>query len=108
MSTDKRSGPRRRVLLSDMLVFDGGARTVNCSVRDLSDSGAKIELGGVELLPRSLWLIEMRAGVARECRVTWARGRQLGLEFIAAHDLQSADTPDLQFMRRLWIESVAR
>ena len=100
--------PRRRALLSGMLVFQDGARTISCSIRDLSEVGAKVELSGLEWLPRSVRLIEMSGGIARDCRVAWVRGRQLGLEFLATHDLQGADAPALQAMRRLWTESRAR
>ena len=43
---EQRAAPRRRTLLAAKLVCDDGWKALDCTVRDLSESGARIEIGG--------------------------------------------------------------
>ena len=105
---DRRRASRQRVLLAGKIVFNHGARSLDCAIRDLSDTGAKVRLAGAELVPGEVYLIEMRRGIAFEARVAWVRGTELGLELLRPNDLKVPTSPDLRTMRRLWIENVAR
>ncbi len=101
-----RKHPRRRTLLSGKLVFEAGARSIDCLIRDMSESGAKIRLPGPELLPSQLWLIEMSGGVAHQCHITWRHQQELGLEFERSESLKGAVPADLTALRRLWVANV--
>ena len=104
-----RRAPRRRSLLSGKLVFDqAGACSLDCVIRDLSETGARIRLGGALPTPAAVHLVDLRHGVAYEARVLWRRGVEIGLAFGAAHPLDQAATPELRAMRRLWVEHLAR
>jgi len=90
------------------IVFDDAARSLDCTIRDISDSGARVRWAGGELLPPEVHLIEVRRGLAFRARVAWARGAELGLTFLETHDLNQASSPALRAMRRIWMEHVAR
>ncbi len=106
---EKRAGPRRRVLFGGKIVFALGARSIDCTIRDLSEAGAQVRLAAFELLPEEVYLIELRRGLAHEARVAWVRPPHLGLQFVRSHLLAEAP-PSSEFgaMRRLWLEHVPR
>ena len=75
---DQRAAPRRRVLLGGSVVFGQGAQSLVCTIRDLSDDGARVRLKGLTALPAQVFLIEMRRGLAFEAKVAWAAGGEVG------------------------------
>ncbi len=105
---DHRRHPRHRTLLSGKVVFDEGARSIDCTIRDTSESGAKIRLPGPEILPRTVWLIELRSGMAHLCRISWRTQLEAGLQFERSHRLDQDAPEDLAGLRRLWLEGSPR
>ena len=101
--TDKRDSSRQRTLLTGLVVFGGGSRSLGCAIRDLSASGARIELAGPEPLPRSIWLVEVRSGMAHDCRIAWTEGRQHGVQFLSSTDLHQVEGAEMTALRRLWM-----
>jgi len=60
----------------------GGSALLNCTVIDISESGAKLAIDGVEQIPEnfSLWL--SRKGQPRyACRVVWRSFNAVGVTF---------------------------
>ncbi len=106
--SDKRRAARRRVLYSGKLVNDDASSTIDCVIRDLSETGAKVRLAGSTPVPAEVWLIEVREGLAFRCRVAWRASPELGLEFTSSHDLKDAATPELRMLKRIWVENAAR
>ena len=106
--SDLRRATRRRVLFSGVLVNDDGSSTLDCVIRDLSASGAKVRLAGSAPFPSELWLIEVREGLAFRCTVAWRNLPELGLAFLREHDLKTAATPELRMLHRIWAERAAR
>lgn len=107
-SSDKRRATRRRVLFSGKLVNDDASMTIDCVIRDLSQTGAKVRLAGTAPVPNEVWLIEVREGLAFRCRVAWRASPELGLEFSASHDLKDPTSPELRMLKRIWVENAAR
>jgi hypothetical protein len=103
-STDGRRAERHRTLLGAKLVYGDGAFTLDCVLRDLSATGARVKVPDGLAVPDTVFLVEMRAGVAYAARVVWKRHPLIGLAFIEQRDLRQADTPLLLFMKRLWTE----
>jgi hypothetical protein len=100
---DGRSAKRNRVLMDGTVVYAQGARSIDCSIRDLSEAGARVRLSGPEPMPEQVMLIHMRTGTGYEATVAWARDRDLGLTFIAAHRLDENCPPTMAPLRRLWL-----
>lgn len=77
MEDDKRSTPRYRVLKAATISFGGGA--ISCTVRNLSVSGAALEVASPIGIPDSI-VLELE-GSRRPCRVIWRTERRIGVRF---------------------------
>lgn len=75
---DRRSAPRYRVLKAATISFGGGA--ISYAVRNLSDSGASLEVASPIGIPET-FALEMERG-ARQCPVTWRSEKRIGVRFI--------------------------
>lgn len=54
--SEKRREPRKRTFLKGRIVFNGGASSMDCLVRDMSTSGARIALDETMVLPERFML----------------------------------------------------
>ena len=101
MSGEKREKPRQRTYLGGQVVLDDGV-TVSCLIRNLSATGAMIELPTPATLPDSWILIDMQNARAYCVAVSWRRDMRMGLRLERAFDL-TGDVPDyLRHIQRLW------
>jgi hypothetical protein len=103
-----REAPRRRVLLGATLVFGPDMLTVRCSVRDLSQVGAKIQVPDALALPSTVWLVNHTIPAAHECKIVWRRGNLIGLQFIRHLGLDPLKDERLKPLRRIWLENAPR
>ena len=71
---------RRRVLKSAQIVFNGGHSTIDCVVRNVSDTGALVRIEGALNMPGEFDLIV--DDVRRPCRVAWRKVTELGVAFV--------------------------
>lgn len=77
MVEDNRSAPRRRVLKAAAISFGGGA--ISCTVRNISDNGASLEVVSPIGIPDSI-VLELE-GDRRRCRVIWRKEKRIGVRF---------------------------
>jgi hypothetical protein len=105
---EHRRSARHRAFLGAKLIFGDAAFTIDCVVRDLSETGARVKLPEGQAVPDHLYLLETRSGVAYEAHVAWKRHPEIGLEFLQKHDLAQAATPELMILKRLWTETRQR
>jgi hypothetical protein len=78
---EQRSAARVRGVLKAEVRFDDGAISVPCVVRDISDTGARLELAGDVALPDRIDLfIEKRQRTYR-AKVKRRSGREVGVAF---------------------------
>ena len=78
---ENRITPRKRVVLPGRLVLAEGG-TLDCRVRDLSETGARLRLGTVCSLPSHFSLQVLSSGSIHEAEVVWGRGVDIGVKFI--------------------------
>ena len=57
MRLEKRLAPRRNTLIQAKIVFEGGRQRVECVIRNLSENGAKLEVGKVIGIPATFDLV---------------------------------------------------
>jgi hypothetical protein len=76
---ERRQSPRRTVLKSGLVIIQESAMTLRCTVRNLSDGGACIELSSTIGMPSNLELV--LDGVHRSCRVIWRTDTRMGIAF---------------------------
>lgn len=108
VSAERRSSPRQRVLLTGVLSDSSRQATQSCSVRNLSESGARIQLPGTDL-PMS-WgsLIVVRDACVYGVEPVWVSGDQAGVRLVSQRSLSRPSTPDLDRLRGLWLEKLPR
>lgn len=76
---EHRSSSRRRVFKSGIIEFSGDA--LPCTVRNISQTGAAIEINSPLWFPDRFTLIVGSEGLRRTCRVAWRVERRLGVVF---------------------------
>ncbi len=76
---EKRAAPRCRVLKGASIAFDGSG--FDCTVRNLSSSGAAVEFASRISLPPSFMLVIEKDQFIRRCRPVWSNDRRAGVAF---------------------------
>ena len=83
------------------IVTDGGAHWIDCAIRDISAFGAGIILPAEHVLPKRVFLIVMRDGIAHEAEVRWQTRRNLGVLFHRTFPLDQEMPAEFQFLKQL-------
>lgn len=99
--TERRAARRHRVLMSGKVAWLDKPFSSDCTIRDLTDDGARIRLAD-PIAPDDPVLIVLRSGMAHEARTAWRHGDLVGLEFLTTHDLTEPVPAHLDELRRLW------
>jgi PilZ domain len=75
---------RRRDISTQGMIYDANGKAVMpCSLRNVSETGAKLELNQDVLLPRSFLLALTPGGnVRRLCQPVWQRATVAGVRFV--------------------------
>jgi hypothetical protein len=76
---ERRRGGRVRTLKSAKILFNNHYSVIDCTVRNLSSSGACLQVASSVGIPERFDMI--LDGMTRPCRTVWRRERQLGVEF---------------------------
>ncbi|MEO8317002.1 MAG: PilZ domain-containing protein [Bradyrhizobium sp.] len=77
---ERRTTQRHRVLKQGTLAFSGGGST-DCMVRNLSSSGARIEIASPVGLPEQFTLVIVADAFKRHCHTVWSADRRIGIAF---------------------------
>jgi PilZ domain len=77
---EKRAAPRHRVLKHGTLAFPGGG-SVDCTVRNLSSTGARVDVAGPVGLPEAFTLVIETDRLSRRCHAVWSSAERIGLAF---------------------------
>lgn len=77
---DKRVARRRRVLKQGRIAFDGGG-AVDCMVRNMSDTGARVEVVNPVGLPPIFTLVIPADRFTRRCHAVWGQHKRIGVAF---------------------------
>jgi len=103
-----RQAPRRRALLSGKIAYQNGNFTIPCTIRDISDLGARVRIPEGQILPTQVFLIDVREGSAYECVTKWQRQPDAGLEFRQKIKLDSNCPEEYRYLRRILIDASPR
>jgi hypothetical protein len=77
---EKRTTPRHRVLKHGTLAFGGGG-SVDCTVRNISSGGARLDVANPIGLPRSFTLVIQTDQFMRRCHPVWVSEQRIGVAF---------------------------
>jgi hypothetical protein len=78
---DRRRAPRLRSLKSGRIDFNPHWPPIDCVIRDVSDTGACIEMAGEFNTSLEFELTFLTARETRMCRQVWRRDNRLGVVF---------------------------
>jgi hypothetical protein len=76
---EHRAAPRHRVLKAGTISFGGSA--IDCTVRNLSETGAALEVVTPLFIPDRFTLIIPSDQTKRPCHIVWRRERRIGVAF---------------------------
>jgi PilZ domain len=98
MTAEKRSAPRTRAFLKGKAIFNNRQSTLDCLVRDISATGARLEVSNAVLLPDAFDLYVAQKDTTMRARITWRRDGEIGVEFDQPH---AAPAPALDLPARV-------
>jgi hypothetical protein len=107
-SEDHRKSARRRVLLGCMVAYNDLSISFRCSMRDRSDTGARLRLPGGMLIPDTFWLIDLQAGTAAEAAIAWRAYPEIGVALGPEVDLRAElKSSELRRLKALWMATTS-
>ncbi|HEV1998886.1 MAG TPA: PilZ domain-containing protein [Xanthobacteraceae bacterium] len=78
---EHRNAPRHRTYKAAHIAFLGHAAAIDCVVRNLSDTGASLEVASPMGIPDAFDLMFEGDDSVRRCRVIWRKETKIGVEF---------------------------
>ncbi|MCJ2075434.1 PilZ domain-containing protein [Methylobacterium sp. E-016] len=79
---ERRSAPRKRVLKAAKIIFPNGASVMDCTIRNLSDVGAKLTLPSSIGVPEAFTLLIEADDVQHACRIVRRENEAIGVRFV--------------------------
>jgi hypothetical protein len=76
---ETRIAPRYRVMKAAKIEFIGGP--IDCKVRDISTTGAALEVSSQIGIPESFTLVMPDDGLRLPCHVVWRKDFRIGVAF---------------------------
>ncbi|MGP9818441.1 PilZ domain-containing protein [Salinarimonas sp. NSM] len=83
-TSEQRTAPRRRALVAARISYGGGSVTVDCVVRNISETGAKIAISEGVTLPGHFEIVIPQMNVVHRAELRWRRGGEAGVAFLDA------------------------
>ena len=77
---EKRTVPRHKVLKGGTLAFSGGGG-VDCTVRNISSNGARVDISSPVGLPETFTLVIETDHFIRRCHAVWSSEKHIGIAF---------------------------
>lgn len=87
---EQRRALRRRVLKAGLVAYNERHSTLSCTVRDISDTGARVRVEGSISAPDTFDLIIQIDGLEASCEVVWRNGSECGVRFLGAPRMVAA------------------
>jgi hypothetical protein len=78
---DKRREHRQRVLKAGKIVYASGSIVIDCTIRNLSDTGARLQVPTTVAIPDRFELVEAASGRRHPARVIWRKADLMGVRF---------------------------
>lgn len=73
--------PRRRVLKSGTVAYGDRFQCFPCTVRDLSESGARLRVDNPLMVPNHFELLIEQDGFEANCEAVWRHDHEVGVRF---------------------------
>jgi hypothetical protein len=96
---ERRPATRRRVIWRGRGVHVGGGYDFECTIRDFSDTGARIAVRGAPMIPSHFYLVNVTTRTVHEVKVVWNDGKLLGLRFLQSFPVDAIPDPELLYLK---------
>jgi len=108
-SAERRVSSRQLLnMVLGRIVFSEEAFIIDCTICDLSPSGARVMVPNPYFLPEQVTLLEPKKFVAHESHVRWRRGVLMGLSFDRSISLDGELDAQQELLRRFALEAATR
>ena len=105
---DMRRSARVRTFVGAKIVFHEGAYTYDCTVRDMSEGGARIEIPEARMFPRRFFLLTSKEEIAYDCELVWRTRMMAGIKFREIIRLATCDDPNIRYLKQIAAELCPR
>jgi hypothetical protein len=78
---NRRTSVRTTVCLAARILFGASRGPYDCVVRDVTNSGARLEVHDLKIIPMHFEMSFDNFRSARKCRVIWRSGNFIGVAF---------------------------
>ena len=99
---ERRETRRRRVLFSGALCSLDGTGCYDCTIRDMTDVGARVVVPNSPCLDAKVFLLHVRDGIAYEALVVSKVRNSVSLKLASAMPLANNDDPKMRWLKELW------
>jgi len=90
VDNEARIAPRRRMLKTGKVAYNDRHVTIECTLRDMSATGARLRVSGSVTAPDTFELLIPLDGLEANCQVVWRSGVDLGVRFLSAPRMVAA------------------
>lgn len=99
-SPDKRSQQRNRCLKEGKIIFGNGTFVVDCTIDNLSETGAHLRVQGSAPLPKQFLLVEPARSIVHKAEIVRRTQKGLGIKFNGIFEDRQASEAYLRKFRR--------
>jgi hypothetical protein len=78
---NKRRAARQRVLKAGKIAYANGSIVIDCTIRNLSETGARLQVPTSVAIPDRFEFVEAASGKRRPATVMWRKGDLMGIRF---------------------------
>jgi hypothetical protein len=97
---NKRTSARNRVYKEGKIVFANGTFVVDCTIDNLSETGAHLRVQGSSPLPKEFLLVEPSRNVVHKAEIVRRTAKGLGVKFNGIFEDRQAAEAYLRKFRR--------
>ena len=90
---DRRAAPRAKALLRGIIYYNDRSAAADCLVRDISATGAKLELSENVIIPDLIDIYISKKGETLRAAVQWRRGDLVGIAFMGPAKTKDIEKP---------------
>ena len=107
-SPERRPTRRKKLLSPGTVASLDGIRTADCTIKDLSPDGVRIDLRDASFSTGWFYFIHIAGRTAYRATIVWRSGHDVGLKFSDRYELTTKLKPDLGFIKQLWLAKAGR
>jgi hypothetical protein len=97
---ESRKSGRTQAHATGKIICQGNGPAFNCTIQDISPTGASIHLSESQAVPKRFFLVELQSRVIYDAEVVWVAYAQRGLHFVECYDGNNRLPPHLEHVKR--------